>query len=274
MKQAYLARASRHRCVCGCACRAPGSYGRGHSRPRRQTAGSDMRNSLNAALLLAATLTGCASSVHPNGAAQIDHVVIGVPNLESAVTEIERLTGVRPVLGGSHPGRGTHNALLSLGHGGYLELIAPQPGAKKTTDNADLSSLKEPTPVDWAVATVAAEPVVASLRALHFDPGAPEAGSRKTPSGGLLQWRTFGLNDALMGAPFFIEWKSGSPHPSTTSPSGCSLVALRIASPDAAALQRLVAGLGLDVGVSLAPVSRITVQLQCPRGRVDFPYAA
>lgn len=230
-----------------------------------------MRNLLNTAVLFVATLTGCASSVHPGSAAQIDHVVIGVPDLESAITEIEQLTGLRPVAGGNHPGRGTHNALLSLGHGVYLELIALQPGATETPDNADLIGLKEPTPVDWAVSTRTVESAVASLRALGFNPSTPEAGSRQTHAGRLLQWRTFWLSDAPIGAPFFIEWQSGSPHPSTTSPSGCSFLALRVASPDASALQRLVAGLGLDVDVRLASDSRISVQLQCPRGQVDFP---
>lgn len=171
-----------------------------------------MRNLLSIAVLFVATLTGCA--VHLRSAAQIDHVVIGVPNLESSITEIEHLTGVRPVPGGNHPGRGTHNALLSLGSGVYLELIALQPGVKETTDNADLIALKEPTPIDWAVSIRTAESGVASLRALGFNPSTPETGSRQSPAGGLLQWRTFWLDDAPIGAPFFIEWQSGSPHPS------------------------------------------------------------
>ena len=59
----------------------------------------------------------------------IDHIVIAVPDLAAAQRAYEAL-GFVVVPGGRHP-VGTHNALIALGDGSYIELIAfyePSPG--------------------------------------------------------------------------------------------------------------------------------------------------
>ncbi|HLX04168.1 MAG TPA: VOC family protein [Candidatus Binatus sp.] len=52
----------------------------------------------------------------------IDHVVIVVQELESAVASYSR-AGFTVVRGGKHP-IGTHNALIAFADGSYFELIA------------------------------------------------------------------------------------------------------------------------------------------------------
>jgi catechol 2,3-dioxygenase-like lactoylglutathione lyase family enzyme len=59
----------------------------------------------------------------------IDHLVIAVRDLESAISNFTR-AGFTVVRGGKHP-IGTHNALIAFADGSYLELIAfmkPVPG--------------------------------------------------------------------------------------------------------------------------------------------------
>ena len=54
---------------------------------------------------------------------QLDHVVISVSNLEEAMEDYRRL-GFNVLPGGEHASGTTHNALVVLADGTYLELMA------------------------------------------------------------------------------------------------------------------------------------------------------
>ena len=62
--------------------------------------------------------------------AKLDHLVFTSRSLGAGCDEIERLLGIRPVKGGSHPKWGTHNAVLSLDNYQYIEVISLNPSSK------------------------------------------------------------------------------------------------------------------------------------------------
>lgn len=200
---------------------------------------------------------------------QIDHLVIGVANLDAGVREFEELTGVRPAYGGEHPDRGTHNALVSLGNRTYLELLAPRPDARVTESLQFLSELAELTPVMWAVSTDDITQTAERLASAGYEVTGPVPGSRRQQNGSTLHWTVFEMAAPdLAGAPFFIEWGEESGHPSASSPGGCELGSLEIKDPGADRLSGLIQLLGLNIDVEQAPASLLTIVLHCPNGEI------
>lgn len=224
---------------------------------------------MKAAFLMAAA---AAALVQPPAVrAQLDHIVVGVGGLDEGIFLFERLTGVSAARGGQHPTRGTENALVSLGNGRYLELIAPRKDAAVSPDLEQLRSLREPTVIAWAVRVTDMEAARRAVGGAGVTLGADAAGSRITPSGTTLQWSTADISEPRIdGAPFFIRWNPSTEHPSTTAPEGCSLSALDIHDPAAADLSRALNALRVS-GVTIRRGDpQISVKLKCPRGPVTL----
>jgi hypothetical protein len=155
--------------------------------------------------------------------ADLDHILLGVSELDNGIKWFEKRSGVRAVAGGVHPGRGTHNALLALGPRRYLEIIAPDPLQAGTPGSkeywaARLTSLQEPRLIGWAAHTGDLAAIARSATA-SIATDEPRDGSRARPDGKALRWKSFGLKNDRNGLlPFFIEWSRDTVHPSQDAP--------------------------------------------------------
>jgi hypothetical protein len=200
----------------------------------------------------------------------IDHVIVAIDSLDRGIALLREATGLTPVFGGAHPGRGTQNALLSLGSGSYLELLAPNPADEAGPRMvAMFAAARELTPSGFALAARDAD----SVRALALRQGLPAGGvapgSRARPDGSTLRWRTlnpWGWNNALL--PFFIEWHASSPHPSRESPTGCTLTSITLHSTAADSLRRLFGRMNVQTQVASAAKDAMSLVLDCPKGVV------
>ena len=198
----------------------------------------------------------------------LDHVLLGCNDLDRGIAFVEERTGVRAAFGGVHPGRGTQNALLSLGTRRYLEIIAPDPQQAGVQQFSAITELKEPRLIGWAAHPGALDAFAKKLQAAGMAFEGPRPGSRARPDGKVLHWSTLALQDDAKGLlPFFIEWSADSLHPSADAPKGCSLPRFEAATPDPDALSKQIALLGLDLPTTRADKPQLRATISGPKGQ-------
>ena len=199
----------------------------------------------------------------------LDHILLGCNDLDRGIAFVEEHTSVRAAFGGVHPGRGTRNALVSLGDKQYLEIIAPDPQQTRAADFRNLRNLAEPRLVGWAVHPDDLDAFATRLRNVGIAFEGPTPGSRKRPDGRMLHWKTLNLNDDHAGLfPFFIEWSADSVHPSADAPAGCKIVRFEMSGPDAGELTRLSTLLQLGVPVQESDKQQLHAKIAGPSGKV------
>lgn len=203
----------------------------------------------------------------------VDHILLGIADLDRGVRELESRTGVHAVYGGEHPHMGTHNALISLGPATYLEVIAPRPGASLTPDLDILTKLEHLTPIGWAASATDITALRKQLEQNGFKTTKPQPGSRKKPTGEVLQWQTFSIESEIDNAPFFIHWDDPAMHPAKNSPGGCTLEHMEFDDPHAEELRRFQRAVGLDFTVHSSANAAMRITLHCGTRTVLFPNA-
>ncbi|MBK1661777.1 VOC family protein [Paracraurococcus ruber] len=204
--------------------------------------------------------------------AEIDHIVLGARTLEEGAAFVEQHLGVKPRKGGVHEGFGTHNMLLGLGRGTYLEVIAPDPAQPEPAHprlfDLDDPSLKvaleaEPRLIAWVARTPVLDAVVARL--------GHRAGEMQAMSRGDLHWRMAfppqrqDMNNLI---PALIEWK-GEGASSRLPDSHVRLLALEAEHPDADAVKSALAERGLEevLRVRRSPHARLVARLKRADGQ-------
>jgi hypothetical protein len=239
----------------------------------RSCSGARVRVASRAIAMSVAMMFVCAASVDAQTGATtgigIDHLILGVNDLDRGMAEFAQKTGVTPVKGGVHPGRGTQNALASLGDGRYIEILAPshEPG----TTAEDVAAFQTLTPMGWALHTTDMVKAVAEMRAAGFAMSEIKPGARTRPDGVKLSWQTAEVSgDGLEAAPFLIRWGVGTPHPSAQSPTGCNFRSANIQLPNPAPLARFLQVAGVNVSVERGVPMHMTITLACPAGVVTF----
>jgi hypothetical protein len=210
---------------------------------------------------------------------KVDHIIYAVPDLEAGMDMIAALLGERPIFGGQHPGKGSHNALLALGKDVYLEVIASDPSQPEpaTARSFGLDRLTKARLATWAVRSNDIEATIRQAKAAGYDPGELAAGGRTRDDGLRLRWQSAIRPEAARGEdppgdwliPFVIDW-GDTPHPAATTPGQSRLVALAALHPDPAVVQAMLRALGIDLVVGHGDEPALIATIDSPNGLVTL----
>ena len=225
-------------------------------------------------VLFGVIVVGNLTQIEPGGLlATVDHLVYATPELQAGIDRIESALGVRATPGGQHLGRGTRNALLSLGPGTYLEIIGPDPEQPTPAQPRPfgIDDLKEPRLVTWAAKGKELEHLASEAGRGGVKLGEVISGSRQRADGVMLFWRYTDPRTVVAGGivPFFIDWGK-TPHPASTATQGALLIGLRGEHPDSEQVQKTLNRLGLDLRVQPGPRATLVATVSAPRGRVEL----
>jgi hypothetical protein len=160
-------------------------------------------------------------------AGSLDHLVIAARTLDEGAAYVRARLGVEMQPGGRHPTMGTHNRLLSLGAGVYLEVMAVDPEAAMPS-RPRWMSLDHPATralIEEGPALIVAVERTGDLEA--------EAARSAEPleilsfARGPYRWRMALTRDGSLpgggAGRIFIQWDSA--HPAADFPdSGCRLL--------------------------------------------------
>lgn len=204
----------------------------------------------------------------------LDHIVYAVPDLEKACGQIEKLLGVTPIFGGYHQTQGTKNALVGLGEGQYLELIAIDEANKDIPPPRwmGIDMLTKSQITRWAIKSTNLSHDALILQQANPNMGKRSGGSRKTNDGALLAWELLMplASPEVELLPFAIDWSAAESHPSGQLSSACRLVELYASHPNPQLIQSTLEALHISLRIEQSETISIKAKIECPKGIVEI----
>lgn len=216
----------------------------------------------------------------------IDHLVIAAADLDSGTRYVAERLGIAPAGGGAHPRMGTHNRVLGMAEGIYLEVIAIDPQAEPPArprwfgldqDAVRARLAQGPYLAHWA-ARVEAPLDLSRMQAEHPDRLAPAIAMTRgalrwrltvPDDGSLPAWREAGVaaGDGLL--PTLIQWDVPD-YPGVSLPrQDLALLRLSGSHPQAGLLRQGLAWMGADHLIELEQADgppRLSAQIATAQG--------
>lgn len=216
----------------------------------------------------------------------IDHLVIAAADLDSGTRYVAERLGISPAGGGAHPRMGTHNRVLGMAEGIYLEVIAIDPRAEPPArprwfgldqDAVRARLAQGPYLAHWA-ARVEAPLDLSRMQAEHPDRLAPAIAMTR----GALRWRLTVPDDGSLPAwreacvaagdgllPTLIQWDVPD-YPGVSLPrQDLALLRLSGSHPQAGLLRQGLAWMGADHLIELEQADgppRLSAQIATAQG--------
>ncbi|CAB3847679.1 MAG: glyoxalase [Achromobacter mucicolens] len=216
----------------------------------------------------------------------IDHLVIAAADLASGTEYVAGLLGIAPQGGGAHPRMGTHNRVLGMADGLYLEVIAIDPDAPAPErprwfglDQGDVRARLEQGPflAHWA-ARVEAPLDLTRMQAEHPDRLPPAIAMTRgdlrwrltvPEDGSLPAWREAGYEAGEGLLPTLIQWDVENPPGATLPRQPLRLLRLTGCHPRASLLRQGLAWMGADSLIDVEQADgppRLRAQIETPSG--------
>jgi len=137
-----------------------------------------------------------------------DHFIVLVNHLENAIATYQRL-GFDVRVGGEHPAFGSHNALVALADGTYIELVAFKDATRAARSFWSAAVNKLRAGEGWGGFVLASNDLandVAQWQRRALRVSAPAAGARVRPDGVRVEWHIALCDNSPVGLlPFLIQ---------------------------------------------------------------------